>query len=165
MIRSRIFRLRSFWLGLMGLLFLVWAWRDSMDFRSGLSFNYAATSVGSCLEFLGQGSGCLEVRWSPLDRSSPATASFGDIRPIRNHYSMWVAFPAPGILTRDDSVPGGRAGWRYFSTPRISSSLILPHWLLGLLYLPLWAGVVAWRWRAAGKREAGWNPQAKGEAP
>jgi hypothetical protein len=149
----------------MGLVFLLWAWADSMEYMSGLSFNYAATSIGSCLQFTGQGGGCLDVRWNPLDSSSPRTTPFRDIRPIRNRYSTRDAFPAPGIRTWDVSFPSSRTGWKYFPSSATTYSLILPHWLLILFYLPTWMVVLAWRWKAFAKREAEWDPLATLEAP
>lgn len=154
MIRSRIFRLKSFWLGLPGLLLLVWAWADSMSYKSGVlvtqSLRTAARSPGSVDQFAGQSGGAFRVTWWLFDDAATSQVVYEGIRPTRETGPTREYFPAPGLKTRRmrgyNEEPGQFMGARM---------LTVPHWLLTLAYLAVWGGLMAQHWKAARKMEAG----------
>ena len=151
MIRSRIFRLRSFWLGLPGLLFLVWAWADSMSYQSGVVFkqslSMAPGSKGSFNHFAGQSGGAFRVNWWSFDEATRTRLVSSEFKATREAEPMVERFPAPGMVTlpRHEFYPGILVG---------AKRLTLPHWLLILVYLALWGWLILRRWKAARKMEA-----------
>jgi hypothetical protein len=129
----------TLWLGLPGLLFLLWAWLDSMSFESGISIR--KHSVSPNLESLSRDSyfssnsaltfvvGHLHHRGSVRTDHNiivlPRTSSRGEV---------W--WPTPGCHRDYDPATGYTSRW-----------LRIPHWLLVLLYLLLWSLAFGWRHR------------------
>ncbi len=129
----RVIRFRLLWLGLPGLLFLLWAWVDST--HHGYGMGWGGKGLGL---FFFHGDACVGIglddasrreqgmdrwEWDPAD---PAARESDD--PPR--LSPWL--PAPQLLAWH----GDANVWR----------LLLPHWLLTGLYLAAWAAA-AWRQR------------------
>lgn len=120
-----LYRWKSFWLGVIVLLFLGWSWRDSRDFGSQagygsltrhLSFSSRASTVSILLRRDGLYQG-LSIHRFPLRNLRPipwfqSLGSYTERQP-RNDYTAW-----------------------YF-----------PHWFLILLFLISWSAFLVWRWR------------------
>jgi hypothetical protein len=128
----------AFWLPAFGLLFLLWAWANSMHHgsaieremlmtsRSGL---YSAEPRESASNFEGA------IIFTTLEVISPEnyTITRGPIELQRTPHPGREWFPT----TLRRSIPA--------QDTVIFHELILPHWLLILAYLALWSIASAWR--------------------
>jgi len=137
----RWFRSPLLWIGLFGLVFLLWAWRDSARAMSHAS--YGSKPVKLTLMSVAS---AVDLRFSTKQGSYAAHLSFDhwefprgwdpstmrDVRPW--NAGNW--FPAPWFgPVGDEKVPGfGRI-------------LVLPYWLLVPVYLVGWGGLMGWRRR------------------
>jgi hypothetical protein len=123
-----IHRWKTLWLGLLVLIFLLWAWARSLQHRDSL--NYGTPGGRFMIE-------C---------RNSTGTASLR-IGTVMPHYCGTIP---PGITYTTDT-HGSR---RWFRDPgeitRLSSGpywIQIAHWLLLVLFLLPWLGLLAWRQR------------------
>ncbi len=145
-----------FWLGLPGLLFLIWAWHDSQshltDFargrrtdadgwfhwQGGLTVAHANVEKGDFSTFL--------LNDSSFAVQELSSSQFPIVdQPWRfNRGEKWDDYDWEGTLR-----PSIRTG----STPRGSDwwSVFIPHWLMILGYLVAWGGIAVW-WRLRVKR-------------
>ena len=120
--RFRLFRSRAFWLGVPGLVFLLWAWGDSLRtvreayfYRQGL------------------------LLWH------------GDSRLIIHILSghSWVPGGESGIGF--DRHPAGSFNWPCLPVPMVDkggwcdASVQMPHWLMALIYGAVWTALLVWR--------------------
>ena len=128
-----------FHLALPGLLFLLWAWHDSMSQESGI-----------------------EIRRHTV---SPIRASISrdSLRHRNSAVEIIVNHPSHGDRARTQldlivlprSPASGRTWWpaaeyareQEFDSPAFSRSAIIPHWLLVLAYLLLWSLAFLYRHR------------------
>ena len=127
-----MFRLRSFWFGLPGCLFLLWLW--GMSLRWGYNFTWKNGTEGIFVRTEQRGE--IELGWRsdagwrvPQGRSLQ-TWKQGDGGPSVTEDAP--CFPLP----RNTTVK-----------PLGSHSAMLPYWLLLAIYSAVWGGVVAWFWR------------------
>jgi hypothetical protein len=125
-------RWKSFWLGLLVLNFLGWAWVRSMSHHEGIRWFH-----GDWGAMVGQGSDGVAIYvgdrpsalseglyiWNGPDHKR-AAKRFG--RPF--HFSPWL-------------------GVQIHGHPVLASKLLLAHWFLILLFLVPWAGFLFWRVR------------------
>ena len=138
--RFRLFRSRAFWLGVPGLVFLLWAWGDSAksEFKGHVS-------KGPWFVHLTQGAGYLQLQITRGGLASPWNSSAQ--RDPRVSGGEWW----PGLFYRPQwryhERPAGWSGSIHFSYPSVTNTLILPHWFLLSLYALPWCGLVLWRWR------------------
>jgi hypothetical protein len=138
--RFRLFRSRAFWLGVPGLVFLLWAWGDSAksEFKGHVT-------KGPWFVHLTQGAGYLQLQItrgvpvSRLDFSAERVprVSGGESWPGLYYLPQW----------RHHESPAGWMGSFYNSHPSVTNTLILPHWFLLSFYALPWCGLVVWRWR------------------
>lgn len=149
--RFRLSRSLTFWLGLPGLLFLLWTWADSFDWQSRLGFAGkpglgALASDGSTLSFewtryepVPQG-----MAQEPLEYEIPELPSG-----MHFHFShdpsarpkrplLWAKFEA----------------WTQRSGPTVSSAVFIPYWMITLGYLGLWSTALTWRWKRSRRTSA-----------
>jgi hypothetical protein len=226
------FRLVSFWLGLPVLIFVLWAWRDSMMHAAVLNWQHGSpvrmtwpqvdryTMPALPLPEIkapgpipmpnepgisGEASPIKE--WNPLDevQGFDLTALPQEKRiPLSPHYFLHL--PKIGHDTRSAPLPtkvqpyrslGSKAGslwasswvspdwrrlpaWKYeleaattgwlpaldwgHSAISRSSTIWIPYWLLTLVYLISWGGLLAWRSRSGRKRLAGLGIARSGRA-
>jgi hypothetical protein len=147
------YRSRLFWLGIPGLLFLLWAWRNSNVVR-------IEALVQPGWVWSSQGKLC----WHEVDAATGAwevTVDYREgtlsVRP-KEEFVIVCGFAAPrGFISRTPVMIAER---RWFPPPRweavqldASSSyrlISLPYWLLTGSYLGLWlGGLSAWQRRKA----------------
>ncbi len=121
-----IHRWKSFWFGLLVLAFFGWAWEDSMERYSGVSWGSAAS--------------CKVAR----------------IRHVNGFIAVGIGDHTlpPGAMAgfRTNRLKSAR-GSQNFARPHISRDpfgvlfIVVPHWLLALLFFLPWAGWLVWRKR------------------
>ena len=109
---------KSFWLGILVLGFLGWAWTGSTSHFQEAMVKWGPAS-GLCV---GHGGGSVEILWNtnyfpPVSGSLGAFSSYGAYR--------WI----------------GRLSFE------VDAGMEMPYWLLILLFLVPWVGFLAWRWR------------------
>lgn len=125
------YRSRLFWLGLPGLAFLLWAWRDSSTFSSGL-FRSGHLEVHCAKQYLGA------VEFSYF----PAHWETGPKRfdTCRTEYERVVdeRFPMVGAYTFPEAVHAYHRPPSRFSERGIR----IAHWLILTVYVLAWGGAV-----------------------
>ncbi|WP_035605183.1 hypothetical protein [Haloferula sp. BvORR071] len=107
------------WLGMFGLLFLLWAWGDCLRNTSLISYGTAVwrtsvTHADSEISVMCMDAGGDQAGWM---------------------YGRWE---------RQSDLPFGRPSFQKWGGDPV---LKLPDWLLVGLYLGVWGGLLAWRWR------------------
>jgi hypothetical protein len=146
LMRFRLSRSLTFWLGLPGLLFLLWAWADSFDWQSRLSYSgrlRAGTlaSDGSTVSFEW-------IRYEPLPAgaASPNPGYEPPELPTTDHlgFARHASSRAqrPLLWAKFGSATGG-------SGAMVSRTVSFPYWMIVLTYLGLWVAAMAWRWQRA----------------
>lgn len=129
--RYPLIRSRAFWLGVPGLLFLLWSWADSTRNFTQIEKKNPAGSFSF-------------VHWDSAIKvcRAPVGSPFAfSNRVWRGPYP--TKEPVPTIWW-----PAVKAERDYVGRPFIR----IPHWLLLLAYLALWSAGIAWRrrcWRKA----------------
>lgn len=120
-------RWKSFWLGLLVLTFLGWAWVRSMHRIDDSTYkaSTSSTSWGACTGF-----GTVLLGWVH-DPFAPDGLRFSSSRANVERGSTW--FPEAILLEG-----GSDEGWQ---------NLSIAHWFLISLFLVLWAGFLVWRVR------------------
>jgi len=143
--RFRFSRSLIFWLGLPGLIFLLWAWWDSYHWRSEIGFRTYTLRRGdlawhvhdSAIHFRG----ALQIGWTgPEVADGRMTVTNGP------HFDrLPMSSSAEGIPT-----PGLHPERLTFQEKAVTRQVLtLPHWLILLLYLGVWMVAIAWRWKRA----------------
>ena len=120
-------RWKSFWLGLLVLAFLGWAWVRSTHHMDYVSYK---TSTSSITWAAGTGFGAVRLGWSD-DPFAPDGLSFSSYRSNPAWGSTW--FPEAILLDG-----GADESWQNFS---------IAYWFLILLFPVPWAGFLLWRIR------------------
>lgn len=133
----------SFWLGLPGMLFLLWAWADSRHDPAEVEYS----AGGPDLWNVTHGSSRLVVTirsWPPL-----VGAAWG--RQYRFTHSQ--SFPPADPLKLLQVPYYSSAGDPSTSKPHnvLFRQVAVPYWLPVLIYLGLWSGLMLWRVRIRGR--------------
>ena len=120
-----LYRWKSFWFGILILLFLAWGWIRSMGSGDYIAIDGKLEELAR----LDQSGGYIAVVWesdTPIFSlpEMPVAWMFG-----RDH-ARWF----PKAFKHDSPVDG----WR---------SVAIAHWCLILLFLLTWGAWLAWRWR------------------
>ncbi|MCW1926398.1 hypothetical protein OKA05_27855 [Luteolibacter arcticus] len=124
-----IYRWKSFWLGIILLAFLGWAWGRSMSRMDIVGWVYRGGTQGVFARSLG---GLVELQVSgPHYSISPVTPMFQVYTYPHKPPAGWF----PGAVTCQPF--GAHGGW----------TVTVAHWLLILLYLVPSSAFLAWRWR------------------
>ena len=148
----RIRRSPLVWLGLLGFLFILWSWVDSMHRMGGIVRRAEIWEthpptiprsgwVGNYRSFYGHSAGYLRIHM--------VIPSSSALRIDAKKYEIWDSnhvspdarwFPTPKIR-RDEpwSFPSGAS--------YTGMTFMLPHWIVCALYLTIWLGALAWRIR------------------
>jgi hypothetical protein len=127
--RFRLHRSRAFWFGVPGLLFLLWAWVDSVKMKSSW------WSGRHWSAHLAQYENYLQLQLSRT-RTSVSSKKW-----------VWGAERTPRATANSWPRCKYRPRWTHIDDPDSATDvLLLPHWFVVLLYLLPWSGVVAWRW-------------------
>jgi len=151
-------RLKSFWLGLLILAFLGWAWVASMRHVDVLYWNSAVgrsapspgslnphdivyRNFGSFVLTAGQTLGWVEVKW---DTSRPS--------PLASHWSHQIITLTPKETWFAQALRVKRFPGR--------TEVFIAHWLIILLFTVSWAAFLVWHYRRI-KRLAAVAPLAK----
>jgi hypothetical protein len=123
-----LFRSRSFWLGLPGLIFLLWAWGDSLSSLSSLSRN---TSPGGGIA---QQEGSIVLHYWNRFPFDPGGFQ------LKREALKREPFELPGFMW--DRTEGWESdegwGWRI---------LAIPHWFVIAIYFLIWAALIQLRRR------------------
>lgn len=127
------YRWRSFWLGVLVIVFLGWAWMRSISRTEGWEYSTTVTRSG----VLAQRSGTVVLAWND-------PSAVGDPVQFFSHEMAPEDSPLPPAfeLDRWDMEPG--RGETILCT--------IAHWFLILLFLVPWCGWLAWRLRTSGLR-------------
>ena len=131
-----VHRWKSFWLGILVIVFLGWAWARSIHFGESVHLGSMTGTKGT---ILGQSAGMVGVtRWRAPVVYDPGCSSpiFGN---SGTQFSAWrnshgnprYEFPSAANLWRQDFY------W----------SFGLAHWLLIPLFLTTWLAGLRWRWQ------------------
>ena len=131
MIPRPIHRWKSFWLGVLVLAFLGWAWVRSMRHLDGVLWIAAPFAVSAA-----QTTGIVELAW---DTSHPP--GFEDF--------MWIHEPA---MTMGEPRFPKAVNWETYDR---QIQLTVAHWFLILLFLLPWAAFLLWRGRRMKSPAAG----------
>lgn len=123
-----IYRWKSFWLGVLVLCFLGWAWADSMEKDSGVGFVVAGCPMGPASR-----EATVALSW--VDQ----IVSFGSHWRVVDHYRLPTttpsAFPPPSYTIIDSGAPS------------LIHRVRIPYWLVMIVCLSAWGVFMAWRWR------------------
>jgi hypothetical protein len=140
MIRYRPLRSPAFWLGLWILLFLLWAWKDSMHWRSRVfipasAFEISASSGRNAVGFAINRTKGIWLRCDGYDYVPLTEPCI-----YREELSEWIDPPGPWIAAVSTDSP-------------LEEVFVLTFawWFIILLHLILWGCLVAWRWKRAMK--------------
>ena len=168
-----------FWLGLFVLSFLLWAWADS---RQNYTQWYPRSTTLDSLGF-GHAAGALHVSRASVVPPPAASGSHVTVLPLqkalvrlplyrgRQIHVPWFAAPrwesgfksggGPSFM----SLGRGTASVPLYMVPDVQqTTLILPHWVILLFYLPAWGFLSVWRaLKIARRDEALANPELPGE--
>ena len=140
-----LYRWKSFWLGLLVMAFLGWAWSLSYSHLSYV--NYARMAVM-------QREGHVAVGY----RGRSAIDQSGHMRMSRDHYVEQI-MPPPFFLRGEGKPPSSgtyfveritfkeEAKWAFAFSPLDSWNIYLPHWLMVMLVAVPWVSFLGWRWR------------------
>jgi len=147
--RFRLSRSLTFWLGLPGLLFLLWAWADSFDWRSGISI-----AGKSGLGGLASDGSSISFHWSHL-----APVPSGVVPPVGEYEPPELPPTTSMDFYHESSTRGQRPLlWAQFerssgTAGAVASRMIsVPYWIVTLAYIGLWGAVVAWRWQRSRRK-------------
>jgi hypothetical protein len=128
-------RWKSFWLGVLVLVFLGWSWIASMRHVDVLYLNSGVGSTmflhrhfGTFVLTAGHTLGWVEVKW---DTSR--------ISPLASHWSHQIITLTPKETWFARAVEVKRSSGRF--------EIYLAHWMLILLFVLPWAAFLAWRVR------------------
>lgn len=150
-----IYRSMSFWLGLPGLLFLLWTWRDSLTHVAGIHRSVTIEcleSISGATDFIGYRSGGFWVIVNTMEphpeASEPRSIHRGPIEV--DHDELLEG------LTGNQASP--RLHWRSpdpdFERGNVGiTGFVLPHWLALILYLVAWGAVMTWRQKRSHRME------------
>jgi len=129
-------RWKSFWLGLLVIVFLGWAWARSVHFGESM---HLGSMTGTRGTILGQSGGMMGVTaWRVPVEFDPGCSS----PVIGNSSSTFSAWRNPHGRPRYE-IPAAAGLWRqdgYWSFG-------LAHWSLILLFVATWLAGLRWRWR------------------
>jgi hypothetical protein len=130
-----LYRWKSFWLGLMGLLFLVWAWLHSVRESAGITW---ISSTRDRALLIAQSQAHVEIEYfsPPFDSGSLAPGFGGWTDTNRFRADL---FP-PALESHNKS--GNGAG------------IAIASWLIVVTYLTVVTGILAWRWRRIKQKAA-----------
>ncbi|MCW1926306.1 hypothetical protein OKA05_27375 [Luteolibacter arcticus] len=118
-----IYRWKSFWLGVVVLGFLAWAWGRSMGNTDGFMWWSPGVAVMG-----GQSAGQVHLAW---DGSRPYPAG----------QMVWIHEPISTV-----GEPRFPQGWVWERYPR-QIQVAVAHWLVMGVFAVAWAGFLGWRWR------------------
>lgn len=120
-------RWKSFWLGLLVLIFLGWAWQRSIRHLDSFGIANSAGSVGGLVY---QRDSTVILTAPGTMRILPGTRLFTILLPYPRNYPL---IPPPLSVGRNASQP--------------YHTIIIAHWLLVLLFFVPWVGFLLWRVR------------------
>jgi hypothetical protein len=126
----------TLWLGLFGLIFLLWSWVDSMHRLSAVQWRHTISSSelhAETRESLLHHSGKLTLRRFEPVSDEPYTGKLSHAYRLRQHSPAEAWFPP--LDHRTDLT----------AAVLRSHTLTLPHWLLVLAYTTLWIALLLWR--------------------
>jgi len=142
------------WIGLSGLLFLLWAWQDSTRYYTTVGGPLA----GIHASFRSDCSALRVITEPPIpflgpdwtitrEETSPSFIALHDHLRSKGLYispafeaslgECTELFPAP-FFSRNETIDG---------KPEEGHIGVLPYWLVVAVYTPAWAALLAWRWR------------------
>lgn len=126
-------RWKSFWLGLLVLIFLGWAWQRSIRHLDSFGIANSAGSIG----------GLVYQRDSTVILTAPGTMP---ISPGIRRFTILLPYPRNYPLVPPPLSVGRNQSQLYHT-------IIIAHWLLLLLFFVPWFGFLFWRVRR--KKRAG----------
>ncbi|QJE94386.1 hypothetical protein [Luteolibacter luteus] len=144
--RYRPFRSLSFWFGIPGLIFLLWAWVDSMHYDSKVSYK-----AGCRLS-----DGTLTSRYTSASNSG-ANVALSWTRPDVSYKLLSHHFDSTKRDPREQTswlpLPSYHANRSYPGI--IYYNLSIPHWFLILSYGFLWIVGILFQWLVVKRIKAG----------
>jgi hypothetical protein len=122
---SALHRSKLFWFGLVGLVFLLWAWNDSRSIGTSMRWQSFSIgfSAGSYASSINLGRVQNDLVNGPMDRK---------IYLQRNHTGTVHAWFKP-LRIYETRHPTG-----------LSQTVVIPYWLTTSFYLAAWSGVIIW---------------------
>ena len=139
-----IHRWPSFWLGVLVLIFLSWAWirsitrDDLVRYRPGSDHSSFASPTTEPWYILRSAGG---FAWWETRRDSFGTATAPRFEHHSETSARTVSFPAP--YKRYSVTFLARGG----GSPSSFSSTAIAYWLIILLFTIAWTALLTWRWR------------------
>ncbi len=150
-----------FWLGLFGLIFILWSWVDSMTRIAGIGRlleirelhppKRSSPPYTLYTAFYGHAGGCLKA-------SIPIGSSTAALRVEAIKLETWTShhvpdaewFPVPAIQREKPRQFTSGASY-------VGTTFLFPHWNLLVIYLSIWAGVMDWSSRRARRAALKWQ--------
>ena len=154
MSRRPVYRWKSFWLGLCVLVFLGWAWLRSMEWMSGVSWQW---TVGDKSEWVGQSiaveqdEGRVSLWWdsyNPLEMDG--MRRWNNRIPLIELNVTRNPFEPVDTVAEDEEIERIREeGSGLFPEALVMGHawISVAHWVLWLGFLLTWGGWMVWRWR------------------
>jgi len=141
--RYRFHRSPLLWIGLFGLVFLLWAWAGSTRKRTEAEYSPG----GRHLWNIYQRPSLIAITRNTFALGTPAAfarqfSHRSSVLPVSS--SPVPLFPVPYYSAAGDE-QSAKPGELIFR------ELVIPYWLLVLVYLAAWSGLIAWRWRRAAR--------------
>lgn len=153
-----VHRRKSFWLGILVMGFLSWAWWDSTQWESSLRYGRMSlrhAGSGTCLADDGRAMS-VEPRWGrkPVD---PEEVEWSKVRCDAPEVLRVREDPAPlkvdWLLDEMEKAPVTRNAatkhftWMLAFPVKGAWAVYVPHWLVMVCFLIPWSGFLVWRWR------------------
>lgn len=146
-VQYRPFRSFTFWLGVPGLLFLVWAWVDSMSYLSFVArrvdFIRPSGLTLSAIDNITHRTGAVKASWSWAAAKDVTRLPRGLEQASRSASKTKNWFPPANFSsTLSPSIGARQYTW------------VIPHWLLLLCYTVTWALLVIGPWFVVKRTQA-----------
>jgi len=128
MTRRPLYRWKSFWFGVFVLGFLGWGWARSLDHNEFANLTVSQSKVWTVTSREG---GVFYIHQTYRHTVTPSPRL-----ECRSYTIGEVESPPRIMFSHREVIPGE---WRM--------EIVIPYWLLTLLFLFPWSAFLAWRWR------------------
>lgn len=142
-----LYRSMTLWLGLPGLLFIMWAWQDSVKNMAGIIRIASVTHPGISSfwehERIAQIHSAVMIEYYTPEPKPGRVYARTPLEWVRRRITI---SPDPRHLFRSftwQSQPNAMGP----DSGMVRTVIILPHWMILLAYTGLWGGVIIWRAR------------------
>ena len=159
MSRRPIYRWKSFWLGVVVLCFLGWAWARSMTWRDEVIWQRATEGSGTGAVdgdsvSAWQERGTVGVQWDNWNPFSDDGVSYSrrtiqDILGLADSETVWVKMGEVNEATGEMTYTEVSPIMVMFPTALVMKEdrVLVAHWVLCAVFVVVWGSWLGWRWR------------------